>query len=390
MICGLVLVCWAATTSPAADPDRGFAFTDKVVLAYYYIWFDEDDWLKSTADGGRKEQLQGLHPLAGAYNSWDPAIIEKHMQQMNRARIDALAVSWWHETRENGPNQILDTVFAKAVDHNLKITIDYEHGQAPLEQVYHDLFYFLHRYQKHPALLKVDALPVVMIWTAWAHSPAEWQDVFNRLEAGRSAAFPIMSGGYQGGAAKAYLGPFRSLEQYTLVDIEDCRLADLMRDMRAKIDDYNRTLGPQTGKLAQHHATISPGYDETRNQGRRTAHGGHNGAGWKDRTKFGVKYPDDPEGTYYRGTFEAAMQSSPDWLHISTFNELAEFSHIEATCEHGYRYIDLTAEFVERFKAGSPAAADKTASEESPSSRRDDRSARNDGFRAAAAAGGAR
>lgn len=182
MICGLVLVCWAATTSPAADPDRGFAFTDKVVLAYYYIWFDEDDWLKSTADGGRKEQLQGLHPLAGAYNSWDPAIIEKHMQQMNRARIDVLAVSWWHETRENGPNQILDTVFAKAVDHHLKITIDYEHGQAPLEQVYHDLSYFLRRYQKHPALLKVDALPVVMIWTAWAHSPAEWQQVFDRLE----------------------------------------------------------------------------------------------------------------------------------------------------------------------------------------------------------------
>lgn len=44
------------------------------------------------------------------------------------------------------------------------------------------------------------------------------------------------------------------------------------------------------------------------------------------------------------------MVSNSDWLHISTFNELAEFSHIEATFEHGYPYIDLTAEFVREFK----------------------------------------
>ena len=40
------------------------------------------------------------------------------------------------------------------------------------------------------------------------------------------------------------------------------------------------------------------------------------------------------------------MASYPDWL----LNELAEFSHIEATFEHGYTYIDLTAEFVRKFK----------------------------------------
>ena len=52
----------------------------------------------------------------------------------------------------------------------------------------------------------------------------------------------------------------------------------------------------------------------------------------------------------YRGTFEAAVSSNPDWLHISTFNELVEFSNIEATFEHGYKYIDLTAELVRKPK----------------------------------------
>lgn len=335
----------------SADSPKGFAFTDKVVLAYYYIWFNENNWIKTAAEGGRKEGLAGLHPLVGAYNSWDPTIIEKHMQQVNRALIDALAVSWWYDTKTNGMNDTLDIIFEKAAEHSLKITIDYEHGRAPLKTVDHDLFYFLNRYKDHPAMLKVEGHQVVMIWTAWGHTPAQWQGVFDRLEKAGIKTFPIMSGSYQNGKGTQYLGPFRSLEEYTLVDIEDCQLADFMKTMRGHIDDYNKSRGLANGKPAQHHATISPGYDETRNPGRKTSGGGFKGAGWKDRTKFGVNYPDDPEGAYYRGTFEAAMSSRPDWLHISTFNELAEFSHVEATFEHGYTYIDLTAEFVREFKS---------------------------------------
>jgi hypothetical protein len=283
----------------ASESSQGFAATDKVVLAYYYIWFQEDNWLKTAGSGGRQEGLAGLHPLVGAYNSWDPTIIDKHMSQMNRALIDALAVSWWYDSKTNGPNQILDRVYETAVPHNLKITIDYEHGKAPLDQVDHDLFYFLNRYQNHPAMLKVEGRPVVMIWTAWGHRPAEWQGVFDRLEKAGIRTFPIMSGSYQNGKGREYLGPFRSLEEYTLVDVEDCQLADFMKTMRGHIDEYNRTQGARNGKPAQHHATISPGYDETRNPGRKTKNGGFKGAGWKDRTKFGVNYPDDPDGAYY-------------------------------------------------------------------------------------------
>jgi hypothetical protein len=351
----LFIVCYGLTTLVTAnlnaqDSSKGFAFTDKVVLAYYYIWYDEDRWLKPESEGGRKEGLAGLHPLVGAYNSWDPSIIEKHMQQMNRALIDAAAVSWWYDENENGMNNRLDTIYDTAKSHNLKITIDYEHGKAPLDQVYHDLYYFLNRYKDHPAMLKVDDMPVVMVWTAWGHTPDEWSELFSKLEQAGINAFPIMSGSYQKGKGKEYLGPFRSLEEYTLVDIDDNHLADFMKTMRGHIDDYNKTKGFKNGKPAQHHATISPGYDETHNPGRKTENGGFLGAGWKDRTKFGVNYPDDPAGAYYKGTFDAAMASNPDWLHISTFNELYEFSHIEATFEHGYTYIDLTAEMVKKFK----------------------------------------
>lgn len=333
---------------PQASP--GFTFQDKVVLAYYYIWFSEDSWLKDSPKVGGPGRFEGLHPLVGAYNSWETATVRKHMRQMQRAKLDAIAVSWWFDPQPHKTNETLDIVFDEALAHGIKVTIDYEKGGLGREEIEHDLHYFLSRYKDHPAMLKVEGQPVVMIWTAWRHTPEEWLQIFDSLRSKGLNPFPIMSGSYQDGEGRRYLGPFRSLEEYTLVDIEDCQLGAFMKTMRKHVDDYNRTLGTQSGILAQHHATISPGYDETKNAGRRDARGGYKGAGWKDRTKFGVHYPDNSVGAYYRGTFEAAMESNPDWLHVSTFNELAEFSHIEATFEHGYAYLDLTAEFVERFK----------------------------------------
>ena len=46
----------------AVDSIKGFAFTDKVVLAYYYIWYNENCWLKTNAEGGRSEQLDRDFP----------------------------------------------------------------------------------------------------------------------------------------------------------------------------------------------------------------------------------------------------------------------------------------------------------------------------------------
>jgi hypothetical protein len=329
----------------ASDPIRGYSFDDKVVLTYYYIWFSEETWLNDPID-----KFKNATPLIGAYNSGDPCVIDKHLEQMKRAKIDAVAVSWEYETTGLRRNDVLDIIYEKAVDKNLKITIDFERGRFPADTVMRDLSYYLKRYKDHPAILKVEGLPVVMVWTAWGHTPEEWRDIFGRLEKMGLPCFPIMSGSYEDGKGARYLNPFRALEIYTLVDIEDNMLAGYMKTMRKHIDKYNQETGFKIGKPAQHHATISPGYDERANPGRRFDHNGWLGAGWKDRTKFGIHYPDDAEGAYYRGTFEAAMASDPDWLHISTFNELGENSHIEATLQHGYKYIDITAELVDIFK----------------------------------------
>jgi len=103
---------------------------------------------------------------------------------------------------------------------------------------------------------------------------------------------------------------------------------------RRVADEYNKT---HPDRPARWHATIMPGFDEERSQAEKKAQAA---PGWKDRD----------HGKYYRMTFDAALASSPDWIHITSFNELAEHTHIEPTKEFGWFYIDMTARFVDEFK----------------------------------------
>ena len=169
------------TADKGYDPARGYAFDDKVVLIYYYMWYTEERWINSPEGEGRRE-LEGLFPLVGAYNSWDPYIIERHVQQIKRAKVDAMACSWWFEEGEKSMNEKLDIVFDTAQRYGLQVTIDFERGSAPLDDVYSQLSYFIGRYQNHPAMLKVEGDPVVMVWDCWKHTPAQWQALFERLE----------------------------------------------------------------------------------------------------------------------------------------------------------------------------------------------------------------
>jgi hypothetical protein len=131
-----------------------------------------------------------------------------------------------------------------------------------------------------------------------------------------------------------YLGPFKCLEVYALVDTPDNQLGSYFLELSEQVEKYNNR-HPESP--VQWHATIMPGFDERKIPGRDTPPAS---AGWKERDN----------GNYYRMTFEAALASNPNWIHITSFNELAEHSHIEPMQEFGWTYIDMTADFVDNFK----------------------------------------
>jgi hypothetical protein len=326
--CTLSLGC-ASTAGLARPGDRGYSFSDKVVIAYYYIWFTKG-WFNNT-EGNAGNALADVHPILGTYDSDNPAVIEEHIKMAKRARIDAFAVSWWLDRSESDKrDEILDLVFREAAAHDFKVTIDLEADGMSVETIANCLRYYLSRYSNHKAVLKMEGKPVLLVWGSGNYPPQQWQQIFDALDKEGLHAFYLTSGQLD----PSYLGPFTALELYTAVDVNDKDLPADYQWCRKQVDEYNKTHGDRP---AQWHATIMPGFDEREIPGRKEGPGG---AGWKNRDN----------GRYYRMTFDAALSSNPDWIHITSFNELAEHTYIEPTKESGWLYIDMTAKFVDEFK----------------------------------------
>jgi len=299
---------------------------DRIVLAYYYTWFHKDSWPTSNHAGG--QGMSDIHPVIGPYDSSDPATIAAHLEMAKRAKLDAFAVSWFHRPDWT---ETLERIIEAAPDHGIKISIDLEGEGRSLADLHAALLYYLKTHRHDDRLLRKEDKPVVLLWGTWNHPPQVWKELFDDLAAQGAEGFFLPSNQTE----PEYLSVLRGLEIYLTLDLDDMEW--FYQQLAAEVRAYNET---EAGKLrpAQFCGTIMPGYDERAIQGREYGPGG---AGWVERE----------DGAYYRRTFAAAMGAGADWLHVTSFNELAEHSHIEPMLEFGDFYLNLTAEFSIRFKA---------------------------------------
>jgi hypothetical protein len=60
---------------------------------------------------------------------------------------------------------------------------------------------------------------------------------------------------------------------------------------------------------------------------------------------------DRQNGQYYRDIFNIALSTNPDWIFITTWNEWWENTHIEPSENHGSLYLDITREYLQRWKS---------------------------------------
>ena len=97
----------------------------------------------------------------------------------------------------------------------------------------------------------------------------------------------------------------------------------------------------QTGQPKLWLATISPGWDDLRANCIPDV-----------RVPNTLHRLDRAGGAIYEATFQAALVSNPDWLIVSSFNEWVEGSYIEPSVQYGDTYLQMTKEYVERFRAG--------------------------------------
>jgi hypothetical protein len=324
-------------------------------MAFYYPWYGTSDgpggagrtvhWGRIDT-AGKDIEASTHYPELGTYDSHDPKLIDRHCRWAKEAGIDTLIVSWW------GHNHYTDRAMDKILDgcrrHGLSVCIYYETVPQPQtpQSAADDIIRVLNKYGGHPAHLKVNGRPVVFVYGRAMQELGltDWLKAIKMINAGYAKGVTAIGDQFSFGSARVFDG----IHTYnTAGHLRGMSPAEARRWAAETYESWVQ-IADRAGKISA--ITIIPGYDDT-----------------KIRTPgLAVKRC---EGEMYRVQWDEAIEADPHWILITSFNEWHEGSEIEPSLEYKAKYIDLTAEYTEIFKAKkrsihSPAAGGEFSGEE--------------------------
>lgn len=306
------------------NPAPSLARDERLVLAFYYAWFDWSTW-----------ELELPDRPAQPYTSSDPATIERHVLQAQQAGIDGFVQSWYGPQVESNQTEsnfaaLLDVAnrhgFSAGVD--LEVTSPFIQSQADLVAA---LQHLLTVHARHRAYLRVGGRPIVFFWRQGRFPVAAWEAIRSQVDPQRMSIW-IMEG-----VDLDYLEVFDGNHLYSVAwdpapEGTLVRWAQRIREWDAAHDAIRYWV-----------ATVMPGYDD-RATGRPDAF-------VRDRAG----------GEYYRRGWEGAIRSAADWVIITSFNEWMEGSQIEPSVGYADSYLHLTRELADTYRASEPLPPDLPA-----------------------------
>jgi hypothetical protein len=319
---GLVLLAsWMLLSGLSYPEGRLGQQEERLVLAFYYTWYDKDTWTPSMVPDV---------PVT-PYVSRDRATMERHVAQAQMAGIDAFVVSWWGPREENNQTETnLRTLLDVAQERGVFITVDFEltspfyAGQADVVAA---LRYLLDTHARHPAFLRYGGKPLVFFWRQQNYDVATWATLRQQVDPAHSSLWIAE------GVDLAYQDVFDGHHLYNITWNPPTDPTYTAAKFRGQVDEYNAVHGTRRLWVA----TVMPGYDDSHIAGRPGTY----------------SYPRQG-GAYYRQTWEAAMASRPKMIIVTSFNEWREGTMIEPSVTYGQLYLDLTAELAAAFKGGPP------------------------------------
>jgi hypothetical protein len=314
----LALVVAIGLTLPALAPQPTSAQNERLVLAFYYTWFDENTWTPAKVPD---------FP-AQTYVSRDRAAMDRHIAQAQAAGIDAFVVSWYGPGGGNQTESNFAAMLDVAAARGFKLALDVEAtspfaggGTAGVADM---LRHALATHANHPAYLRVNGKPVFFFWRQQRFGVDTWRAIRDQIDPGRNSIWIAE------GIDMSYQAVFDGHHLYSVtwnppsdVSYTASKFSKWVQAARERYGGYRYWV-----------ATVMPGYDDTR-----TGRGNAFARGRED-------------GAYYVQTWQAAMASNPDWVIITSFNEWPEGTYIEPSTAFGDRYLGLTAEWSGRYKRG--------------------------------------
>ena len=329
---GFVLILCVGTTAGATLARAQTPDPSKLVLAFYYTWYDANTWIPE------KVNDMPLEP----YASTDRAVMARHIEQAKSAGIDAFVASWYGPQVENNQTEpnfaaLLDV----AQERGFKMAADFEtaspfiSGQAGIVAA---LRHLLDVHAPKEAYLKVDGRPVIFFWAIDRVPLAEGQA--SALDAWRAIRQQVdpdhTSLWIAEGVDIAYQEVFDGHHLYNVAWASN--VGRSLADWGNRVRNWSTSHGQPRIWVA----TVMPGWNDLKT-GRSSAY---------------VRERED--GAFYRACWDGAIATQPEWIIITSFNEWIENSYIEPGVAYGSAYLDLTKEWSDRFKAGAPAAVSTT------------------------------
>ena len=308
--------------------------TEPLVLAHYFAWFDGAGWDDCNISAADKPLLP--------YDSDDPAAIARHIQMAQSIGINGFTLHWFAPNDPTDRN--LSTLLIQAQGTDFLATVVFSHhiwhgltrpSQAKISTA---LGHILVKHSRQPNFLRVNNKPVIFftdiyrVPTSPGQTPQQfWAAVRDEVDPARQSIWIAE------GLDPSYLDVFDGLYVFKITH------ATAPHDYHKNTEwaGWVRAKEEQTGQPKYWVGTIMPGWDDLRSPCKPEV---------DVRVATTPHRLDRANGATYEATFQAALESNPDWLIVGSFNEWVEGSYIEPSILYGDYYMQLTADFVRRFQ----------------------------------------
>lgn len=305
------------------------------VLAFYYGWYGNPTtsgawrhWLG--VDPASEQIADATHfPALGAYDSHDPATVDRQAAQARQAPLTGFIASWWG--RRSFEDRGLPLLLSTAGRYGLGVTAYYERveGGDPASRkaaAVADLDYLIGHYGADGAWLRVGGKPVVFVYgrALGALTPADWQQVLAQVRHDNPTGALFVADSQK----PEFVSVFDGASTYNITGQTQHKTPlQIAAWAHAAYPAMVAAAGP--GKIST--VTVIPGYD--------------------DRKVRPAPRPvtDRWGGETYRAQWREAIAAAPDWVLITSWNEWHEGSEIEPSVEYGSRALDDTATFSREF-----------------------------------------
>lgn len=306
------------------------------ILAFYYGWYGNPTtsgrWVHWEGVDPANERIKKVthYPAWGAYDSHDPALLDRQAAAARSAGVTGFVASWWGQ--RSFEDQGIAPLLAAAGRHGLAVSAYYEKvegadGAARIKSAVADLDYLLKHYAADRAWLRADGKPVVFVdgRALTALSPPEWREAVAQLRRDNSGGVALVADTLD----PAYLAAFDGASVYNITGQTQHKTPP---EIAALAHLGYPKLIAAAGRSKISTVTVIPGYDD-----RET-----------DRPPP-RPVTDRWGGETYRVLWQEAIAANPDWVLITSWNEWHEGSEIEPSVEYGSLMLDETAALSRQF-----------------------------------------